>query len=220
MLRSCSFLILLLGLLAFSVGAQDLDPQDDVQSWNDLQLTVPLSTQFDFTTTVTIRFGRDVSRFSDGRYQIGFVWKPNKAISIQPFYWYVRTRNSNGQFRTEHWFTLRGTYRFPVKGFGLSHRSTVEYRIRRPRSGLRYRPAITIEKDLLKSLLPGSKIYFTEEPFYDFIANKFTRNRMTLGVSKTINKNLSLDLFYMRQNDGAARPGDLHVIGTAWRVKL
>jgi hypothetical protein len=49
---------------------------------------------------------------------------------------------------------------------------------------------------------------------------KFSRNRFTAGITKTLTKKLSLDVYYMRQNDGFSRPGDLNVIGTSWKVRL
>lgn len=78
---------------------------------------------------------------------------------------------------------------------------------------------MTIEKDLPKSFITSAKIYFTEEVFYDSQLERFSRNRTTVGISKTLSKHLSLDVYYMRQNDGTTRPGDLHVIGTNWRIK-
>jgi hypothetical protein len=41
-----------------------------------------------------------------------------------------------------------------------------------------------------------------------------------VGASREFNKHLTLELYYMRQNDGRARPGDLHIIGSLWRIKL
>ena len=41
-----------------------------------------------------------------------------------------------------------------------------------------------------------------------------------VGASREFNKHLTLELCYMRQNDGRARPGDLHIIGSLWRIKL
>ena len=107
--------------------AQD---DDDIQSWNDVQITVPLSKKVDFFTKLTLRFGKNVSRLNDGRHAVGVVWKPIPNLSISPFYWFVRARNSAGSFRTENRFNLSATYRFPVKRFGLSHRSTYERRLR------------------------------------------------------------------------------------------
>jgi hypothetical protein len=175
---------------------------------------------FEFYTAVTARFGKNVTRLNDGRYAVGFGWKPTKALTIMPFYWYIRMRNSSGSLRTEHRLNLRATYRFPIKSFGLSHRSTYEYRLRQPANSWRYRAAMTVEKDLPKSWIPSAKIYATDEIFYDSLLERFSRNRFTVGVNKTLTKNLSLDIYYMRQNDGFSRPGDLNVIGTTWRVKM
>jgi hypothetical protein len=210
--------ILLLGLISVKAQTPPLLDQDDIQSWNDVQLTVPMTKQFDFVTQITGRFGKNVTRVNDGRFQIGFVYKPNKSWTLQPFLWFIRARNARGQFRTENRLNLRVGYKFPTKGFGLSHRSWFEYRIRNTGNTWRYRPSLTFEKDLPKKF--NAKIYLTEEPFYDSALNKFSRNRFTVGINKTLTKNLSVDLYFMRQNDGNSRPGDLSVIGTTWKVRL
>ncbi len=204
----------------FSIQAQTppLVEQDDIQSWNDIQLTVPMSKQVDFVTQVTGRFGKNISRLNDARFQIGFVYKPNKSWSFQPFYWQINARNSRSQFRLEHRLNFRIGYKFPIKSFGLSHRSGFEYRLRRPQNSWRYRPSLTFEKDLPKKF--NAKFYVTEEIFYDSLLEKFSRNRLTIGINKPLTKNLSVDLYFMRQNDGNSRPGDLSVIGTSWKIKL
>lgn len=193
---------------------------EDIQSWNDIQLTVPLSEQFDFLTGATARIGKNISRFNEGRYLIGFVWKPHKAFSISPFYYYIKVRNSSGRFRIEHRLNLRASYKFPIKSFGLTHRSQFEYRMRRPVNTWRYRPSLTLEKEIPKTIIPKARFYITEEPFYDSATSKFSRNRFTVGITKTLSKQLSLDLYFMRQNDGFSHPGDLSVIGTSWKIKL
>ena len=211
-------LMIVVSFVSFS-GAQILEPQDDIHSWNELQLTVPLTKQFDYYNSVAMRFGKNVSRLNDARIGIGFVWKPTKSFSVQPFYVYIQARNAVGRFRIEHRLNLRASYRFPVKQFGLTHRSLVEYRVRGPLKAWRYRPSITVEKDIPKRFIPGSKIFVTEEVFYDSLLKRFSRNRFTVGINKTINKLASVDIYYMRQNDGFSRPGDLHVIGTTWRLR-
>lgn len=213
-------LLLVLILFAASANAQTITDDEDFQSWNDIQLTVPMTEKFDFYTAVTMRFGKNVTRLNDGRFALGFVWKPTKSFSVQPFYWHIRARNSRSQFRTEHRLNLRATYKFPFKTFGLSHRSWFEYRLRSAGNTWRYRPSFTFEKDIPEKYIPKAKIYLTEEVFYDSGLNKFSRNRFTVGINKTLNKNLSADVYYMRQNDGFSRPGDLNVIGTSLKVKL
>ena len=110
------------GIFAFAQTPATQD-DEDIQSWNDVQLTVPLTKRFDFITGATGRIGKDISRFNEGRYLIGYVWKPHKAFSVSPFYSYIKARNSSGLFRTEHRVQLRASYKFPIKSFGLTHRS-------------------------------------------------------------------------------------------------
>ncbi len=115
-------------VLAKTQTGQLITDDENIQSWNDLQLIVPMTKYFDFYTALTLRFGKNVTRLNDERYAIGFVYKPTKSLSIQPFYWYIDARNSRSQFRHEDRLNLRVSYRFPTKGFGLSHRSAFEYR--------------------------------------------------------------------------------------------
>jgi hypothetical protein len=219
-MKKIILVLFLFGVCSTFAGAQTAADEEDVQSWNDLQLTVPMTKHFDFLTQVTMRFGKNVTRLNDGRFLAGFVWKPSKSWSFTPFYWHIRARNAAGRFRTEHRLNLRAQYRFPFKKFGLSHRSWFEYRLRRPLNSWRYRPSLTFEKDVPKKFIPAAKFYITEEIFYDSLLKKFSRNRLTVGITKTLTKKLSLDVYYMRQNDGFSRPGDLNVIGTSWKVRL
>lgn len=209
-------------LIAISVlfaDAQTLADEADNQFWSDVQLTVPMTKEFDFYLAGTYRFGKNVTRSNDSRLAVGFVYKPNKVLSFQPFYWHINMRDSRGRFRTEHRLNMRVNYRFPFKKFGLSHRSWFEYRLRSPRNSFRYRPSLTFEKEIPK-IIPKSRLFVTEEVFYDSILKKFSRNRFSVGINRTLTKQLSLDIFYLRQNDGFSRPGDLNVLGTSFRIRL
>jgi hypothetical protein len=214
------FITILVCFGAFFVNAQTEIDDEDVQSWNDLQLTTQISKKFDFYTGLTMRFGKNVKRFTEGRYAVGIIYKLSKDWNIHPFYLYINARNTRGIFRHEDRLNLRVGYHFPFKKFGLTHRSLFEYRLRQPQNSFRYRPSLTLDKDIPKNLISHSKIYLTEEIFYDSILKKFSRNRVTVGITKTLSKKLSLDLYYMRQNDGFAHPGDLSVVGTNFKIKL
>ena len=207
-----------LAFVTFS-KAQELQDEEDLQLWSDLQVTIPLNKQIDFYGAITGRFGKDVSRLNDLRFAAGINWRVTKSLSIMPFYWNIHMRNALSQFRTEHRWNVRATYRFPIKQFGLIHRSTYEYRDRAVNSW-RYRAGLAIEKELPKDWIKGAKFLVGDEIFYDSLLDRFSRNRFTIGINKTISKALSLDIYYMRQNDGVSRPGDLHVIGTTWRLKI
>ena len=217
-----SLLLAISALSYFSAFAQTaaVTDNDDVQSWNDVNITVAISKKFDLFVPLTLRVTKDISRLNEARSGGGIVFKPNKAIAITPFYSFIRARNSSGKFRTEHRYHLRFVYKFPTKGFGLSHRSQFEYRVRPGVNTWRYRPSITLERELPKSLGKGLKLFVTEEPFYDSGSGRFSRNRLSVGINKVLTKQLSVDIYYLRQGDNFSRPGTLHVIGTSWKVKL
>jgi len=167
-------------------NAQTITDAEDAQSWNDVQLTIPINKQFDFYTALTLRFGKNVTRLNDGRYAVGIIYKLDKSWSFQPFYWFIDARNSRSQFKAEHRLNLRVGYRFPFKRFGLSHRSAFEYRLRQPQNSFRYRPSLTFDKDIPKSIIPKAKFFISDEIFYDSILNKFSRNRFSIGITKNI----------------------------------
>lgn len=196
-------------------------PDDtDTQSWNDVLVTVPLGKPVDVFTRLSLRFGNNISHLSDGWYTVGGVIKPSKHFSISPYYSYIRSRSLSGRYRLENRLSLAGTLRFPVKGFGLSHRSLYEHRIRSPRTTWHYRAMLAVEKELPKRILPRAKLFVSDEVFYDSVSRRFSRNRFTMGITKTLTRQLAVDLFYMRQNDGITRPGDLNVAGSTLKVRL
>lgn len=205
------------GVCIEAVRAQD---DEDVQSWNDLQLTVPIEKKVDFVTKLTLRFGKNVSRLTEQHFNIGFAWKPTHALTILPYYRYIYARNSAGQFRVENRPSIAVSYKFPTKSFGLTHRSTFERRLREPRNTWRYRAMLTVDKDIPASLIPKAKWFVADEVFYDSATGRFSRNRFSIGITKTISKQLSWDIYYTRQNDGFSHPGDLNIIWESWKIKL
>jgi hypothetical protein len=71
-----------LALIVFGVlfaNAQTADTEDN-QSWNDVQITVPMTEKFDFFLQGTWRFGKDISRLNDRRVAVGYVYKPTKSL--------------------------------------------------------------------------------------------------------------------------------------------
>lgn len=196
-------------------GGQD---DEDIQSWNDLQITIPVNAKVDALLLTTLRLDQNLGRVGEGRAGFGFAIKPHRSFSISPTYQYIETRNLLGAFRTEHRYTLRGTYKFPIKRFGFSHRSAYEYRKRGSGNSWRYRAAVTLEKELPESFIPRSKVFVNEEIFYVSTTGKFSRNRFTIGLSTEVTSHFTFEAYYLRQNDGFAHPGDLNIIGTNLKV--
>ncbi len=183
-------------------------------------MNIPVAKPVDVFVKGTFRFGKNVSRLNDGRFAVGVVWKVTNKLSISPFYWYIRARNTAGIFKAENRLSVAATYKLMTKPFGLSHRSTVERRFRPVGNTWRYRAMLTFDKDLPKKFIPGLKLFVADEVFYDSGLKRFSRNRFSVGVTKTVNKHAAVDIYYTRQSDKFTHPGDLNIIWTAWKFRL
>ena len=215
-------MLLLIGVLVCpaQVTAQSRVPESDNQSWNDLQITIPMAKKVDFTTQLTLRLGDNVTQTADQRWGIGFVFKPNKYLSFNPFYFHREARPPNGGHESEDRATLGATVRIPAGKFTISNRNWFERRWRTPQvSAWRYRNRVQVEHPFQINKKKFTW-FVSDEVFYDWSLHVWPRNRLSGGVSHPFNKHLTLELYYTRQNDSHTRPGDLNIIWSAWRVKL
>ena len=209
--------LVLLAFASFHSAAQTAAAEEDVQSWNDLQLTAPLGKRADFILTGTVRAGDNLRKVVDQRLSVAFNLKINDWLSVQPSYTNITSAPRVGRERVENRLGFAASYKFPFKRFGLSHRSLFEHRLRSPRSSTRYRNRLLFELPLKKFY--DTRFFTSDEVFYDWSLKRWSRNRFSVGLGKAINKNFGIDVYYMRQNDGTTRPGDLHVIGTTLKVR-
>ncbi|HZE72950.1 MAG TPA: DUF2490 domain-containing protein [Pyrinomonadaceae bacterium] len=192
----------------------------DTQEWNDVQFYAPVTKTVDFVLYGTLRLGRNVSHSVDERIGAGFSFKFGKYLTLAPFYLHIRTQPFAGTHVYENRLNLAGTLRFPLGHFTVSDRNLFERRLRHPGGdSTRYRNRLQIDHPVKLGDVKLN-VFAADEVFYDWSFNAWVRNRFSAGISKAWNKQLTTDLYYLRQNDGHSRPGDLHVIGTTFRIRL
>ena len=83
----------------------------------------------------------------------------------------------------------------------------------------RYRQRLQVEHPVGSRELALS-LFVADEVFYDWIVNRWVRNRFSVGGIKVFNKHFTQELYYLRQNDSVSVPGDLNVIGTTLRFRF
>jgi hypothetical protein len=221
-IKSTSRFFSAIAIIALFVGIADAQssnraPRDDTQWWNELQITFSLN-KFDINLLGTLRIGRDLS-FVDERAGGSFTFKAGKYVTLSPGYLYIATQPVAGRKGYENRLIFAGTLRISLGRFTISDRNQFERRFRNPVDSTRYRNRLQIEHPVEIGSV-DLKLFASDEVFYDWSVNRWVRNRFSVGGSKAFNKNLTIELYYLRQNDGLSRPGDLHVIGTAFRVQL
>jgi len=219
-------LTLLSALIVATVGwrtaAQTIPspPRYDTQFWNETQLIAPASKKLDFIIIGVLRIGRDLNRPVDERIGAGVAFKPNRYVTFLPHYLYVAQQPFTGRKIFDHRLNLEATFRlFPGK-FTIADRNRLECRVRHAgRDFWVYRNRLQIDYPVKIGDF-SFKPFIADEVWYDSSANKWTRNRFSVGIIKDFHPRFSGELFYLRQNDGLARPGNLHVIGTLLRIRL
>jgi hypothetical protein len=214
------FSIAIVALCTVTAVAQSRVPKTDNQSWNDVQVTIPLEEKLDFTLQATLRLGDNVSQSVDQRYGFGIILKPNKYLSLPAFYFHREARPPNGRHEYEDRLTWGATVRFPAGKFTISDRNWFEHRWRHPQvNAWRYRNRFQVEHPF-KLNKEKFTWFVSDEVFYDWSLRVWPRNRAAVGITHPFNKHLTLELYYTRQNDSHTRPGDLNIVWSAWRVKL
>src|SRR5436190_20670842 len=210
--------LLLLALTRQTAAQSSVSLHSDTQQWNDVQFYVPLNKQIDFVLLGTLRIGRDISHPVDERIGAGFAFKVGKYLTVLPNYLHITTQPFRGLSLYENRLSVQATVRKPLGKFTLSDRNLFERRLRHPGGdSTRYRNRLQIEHPLL--VKEKLNLFVSDEIFYDWRLNDWVRNRFQVGVSKVFNKHFTLDLYYLRQNDGRSLRGNLNVIGTTWRLR-
>jgi len=205
---------------AASAAAQSPVSETDTQSWNDFQLTIPMTKRIDFVPQLTLRFGDNLTNPVDERFGAGFNYKLNPHITVQESILARVARPPKGRSEHETRLTFGATLQEPIGKFGLSDRNWFERRWRDPQvDAWRYRNRIRLEHPF-QIQKTNFTWFVSDEVFYDWSLHDWVRNRAAVGAAHTFNKQFTLDIYYMRQNDGRTHPGDLHIIGTVWRIKL
>jgi hypothetical protein len=213
---------ILLVASVYQVDAQGItsSSRSDTQNWNDLQISHPVNKHLDLMLLGTLRIGRDLTNSVDERVGAGLSVKLNKYITLAPTYLYIGMQPLPGRKTFEHRLTGAATGRIPLGKYTLSDRNQFERRIRHPQvDATRYRNRFTVEHPLHLGEFK-LQMFVSDEVFYDWSVNDWVRNRFAVGGSHQFNKHFTLDLYYMRQNDGRSIPGDLNVIGAVYRVRL
>ena len=202
-----------------AVSAQTSPPQTDTQQWNDVQIAVPITKDIDFNILGTLRIGRSVSRPVDERIGVGATFRFGQYFTFAPTYLHIGMQPFARRRVWENRLSFPLTVRFQAGKFRLSDRNLFERRFRGLIASTRYRNRFQVDHPIGPDRMKLS-LFVTDEVFYDWLVNDWVRNRFAIGISRPLNKNITLDIYYLRQNDGRSVPGDLHVIGTTWRIKL
>src|SRR6266567_5009615 len=173
-------------------------PRADTQSWNDVQIAIPVNERLDLLLLGTLRVGRHITHPVDERAGVGFSFKFDKYLTLSANYLYIGMQPVPGRKSYENRITSAVTVRLPLAKFTFSDRNQFERRIRHPQvDATRYHNRLTIEHPLKvgATRLNG---FISDEIFYDWSVNAWVRNRFAIGAGHTFNQDFTGEVYYLR----------------------
>ncbi|MDQ3132174.1 MAG: DUF2490 domain-containing protein [Acidobacteriota bacterium] len=169
-------------------------------------------------------FGGDLrlGRFEETRFvrgDVGFFYKQkiNKFIDIEPGYRHRTLVEFSDKRESENILFVNGKIGFDIKKLAIRQNNLVEFRFRDSGLQQRYRPRLKVAHPV-KVGKSEIDVWASNEVYYEWADDAWTRNRFRIGINKKINESVNYDVYYMRQNDSFSKPGDLHVFGISFEI--
>jgi Protein of unknown function (DUF2490) len=216
--------VILIGVISFLPGAifcqaQGPRPRHDFQSWAELDASHPLNEKTDFLVSAGLRYGDDQGHLIYRRITSGFAFHWHKLVTLEPYYQYSVSDTIFGPQTSEHRVALATTIGTSWKHWEVSDRNLGERRFIEAARDWRYRNRVEFRREVV---LVRQKLtaFAWDEVFYSSTPNRWYRNRFALGAGRKVSDRISIDVYYLRQNDGISRPGDLNALGLTLRTRF
>jgi hypothetical protein len=191
----------------------------DSQLWSELDATHDLSADLSVTAILTARLGNDLPNPALSATGLQFDYRMGSWTTSATSY-YVSIRNAETGARTTVWLPAAAlSYQVDVGAFSLADRNRVEQLEGLAGTPTRYRNRASVFWHLAGDSVP-TDIFITDEVFYDFSKDSWTRNRAQAGIQLHLDKKARLQVFYLRQNTDYGAPDRLNVLGLTLQLDI
>jgi hypothetical protein len=194
-------------------------PSADNQLWSELDATYPIAVDWSATAILTTRLGNDLPNptLTAAGLQVDYRFGAWTASGTG---YYVSIRNAQSGDRTAIWLpAVALTYGIAVGPVRLSDRNRWEQLEGLPGAPMRYRNRAALDWHLPRR--DGlTDLFFADEEFYDFSRDRWSRNRAQAGVQLSLQENMRLQTFYMRQTNASGAPARLNVLGLTLQLEV
>jgi Protein of unknown function (DUF2490) len=193
---------------ALSCQAVPQLPRQDFETRTYIDAAHSLSKNTDFLLGGGLHISRDQGHIVYRRLSTGFAFHWRRFLTAEPYYQYSYSDEAGNTFQTENRLAFATTVGAPLKHWELSDRNLGERRFIvnkqewRYRNRLEFRHPVSIERRQLS-------VFVWDEVSYSSRAGRWYRNRLALGASRKLTRRVSIEAYYLHQNDGFSRPGNL-----------
>jgi hypothetical protein len=199
--------------------AENPYPRRDFQAWTSINGTHPMSEKTDFLLGAGIRYGNDQGHLTYRRITTGFAFHLHRFVTLQPYYQYSVSDSFSGPLTPENRLALATIIGIPWKRWFVSDRNLGERRFLVNGREWRYRNRVELRRPVTV-IRKQLSVFAWDEVYYSSIVSRWYRNRFALGAGRRLSKRVSIDVFYVHQNDGYSHPGDLNGLGLTFRTRF
>ncbi|MDQ6787425.1 MAG: DUF2490 domain-containing protein [Acidobacteriota bacterium] len=215
-------------LCAPAAFAQTAPLPSRFQSWNEVQLILPLVRDKDakgknidkVTATFSgiLRIGRSNLDFLDNRISTTLDFRVNKYVSLLTAVLYRKDELVKNTRRYETRLDFGATISDTIHKFSFRDRNEFEHRFRNGRIDTNlYRQRIQVSHPVKFNKKELFSPFISEEGYYDLQAKTWIQNEVFAGITRRLNPRTSLDIAYIR-ND--SRPTNVNGISLNLKIKL
>ncbi|MDP3722820.1 MAG: DUF2490 domain-containing protein [Candidatus Omnitrophota bacterium] len=201
------------------VGSHPVAARDDWQLWLEQKWSVKLAKSLTLVGKTEERFQSDMSDFYSQIASVGFSWKAQPWLKLEPAYYYQWTERA-GRDTNENRVYLNVTPGSSWGRFRFEDRNRIEFRHINRVDDWRYRNKPKLSVGLGRGWYEVSP-YVADEVFYGARAGEWNRNRVYLGVEKPLTKALDTEVYYMIESNKTGRDwNEFHILGLSLSVKF
>jgi Protein of unknown function (DUF2490) len=194
-------------------------PQDDNQVWGDWYGAHPLGEGVSLGVDGGLRAGSDAGHLIYRRIGVSVSFRLRKYLTVTPSYHFYQRDSAPARESRENRLSLAATATLPLGRWGVSDRNLLERHFLARGNSWRYRNRMEVVRHFAWRR-EKLRAFAWDEVFYDSSVRAWSRNRVVLGAGKSLSPRLSLDIYFLRQNDSFSRPADLNTLGIAFHTRL
>lgn len=214
-------LVVALALVPRALFAQsaNLYPRRDFQAWTSIITSHAMSKRTDFLIGAGLRYGNDQGHLTYRRVATGFAFHWHRFLTLQPYYQYSVSDSLSGPLEPENRLALATIVAIPWKRWLLRDRNLEERRFLVKGQEWRYRNRVEFRRPIA-IIRERLSIFAWDEVYYSSHLRRWYRNRFALGAGRRLTEKISVDVFYVHQNDGFSHPGNLDGVGMLLKTKF
>ena len=223
-----AFALVFIFLCSVAGGAQTAALPSRFQSWNEVDLIVPIARGADakgktidkLTATFlgVARVGRSGFDLLDDRAGATFDYRLSRHFSVFSAVLYRRDELIKNVRRYETRLDAGATISETLHSFTVRDRSEFEHRFRNNRADLNlYRNRIQINYPIKQGEKELFSPFISEEGYYDFASKTFITNEFFAGITRRLNPQTSIDIAYIRAD---TRPTNVNGLSLNLKIKL